>query len=154
MTAVQPRQGYYVVMRAPKGSVKLSDLRLDPQDSRLVSANGQPVAEYPYMVLEVRAASERPDWHAIPELRKSYARIQELYREQSPDTNAALQMFRRVALTCNDLIPADAKAIAEGVAKLYESVAPAGITRSLSPGRARELPDLSAIRIYGNAAAG
>jgi len=147
-TEPRPKQGYCVVMRAPKDAVPLSSLKLDPSDFSLFDSAGRPIADYPYLVLEVRAEPQRPDWFKIPDLAKANGRIQELYREGSDQTDAALQMFRRVALTCNDLLEEDARQLANRVESLYRIV-------STTPRAARaatvadELPDLKEANLYG-----
>jgi hypothetical protein len=149
ITEPKPRQGYCVVMRAPKGVVDLSRLKLDPADFRLLDANGQAVADYPYMVLEVRAEPQRPDWFKIPDLTKAYSRIQELYRDGSDDTNAAVQIFRRVALTCNDLTMQDATNLADKVASMYAIVGAEKSTRGVrAVEKLEEFPDIRELNLY------
>lgn len=138
------RRGYCVVMRAPKNADLFRWLRLDPSDFRLLGADSKPVKEYPYMVLEIQAGPKRADWFSIPELSKAYARIQELYREASPETNAAIEVFRRVALTCNDLTPDDARRLVEKVRSQYQE---ASNRSARSPGR-RKPPELSEANLY------
>ncbi len=149
MTESKPRQGYCVVMRAAKEAVKFSGLKLDASDFRLIGSDGRAVKDYPYMVIEVSAELQRPDWFRIPELARAYARIQELFREGSSDTEAALQVFRRVALTCNDLIPQDAKALADKVTSMYRIAGTQQTSRGARKSRVSlELPDLRDVRLY------
>jgi hypothetical protein len=147
-TDPKPRQGYYIAMRAPKNDVKLADLRLDPSDFRLLGADGRAIRDYPYLVIEVSSAPQRPDWFKIPELAKAYGRIQELYRDNSDDTEAALQMFRRIAVTCNDLILTDANMLADKVESMYRVTGGSGSGRGARPGRSRELPSLQEVNLY------
>jgi hypothetical protein len=135
-------------MRAPKDAVKLAELRLDPADFRLLGADGRAIRNYPYIVIEVSADVRRPDWFRIPELAKAYARIQELFRNDSDDTEASLQMFRRIALTCNDLIPSDANLLAESVAAMYRNSAARSNRGVARAGERRELPDLEEVNLY------
>jgi hypothetical protein len=150
ITDPEPRQGYCIAMRAPKDAVKLAELRLDPSDFRLLGTDGRALRDYPYMVIEVSSVPQRPDWFKIPELAKAYGRIQELYRDGSDDTEPALQMFRRIAMTCNDLTLPDANLLAEKVASMYRVVS--GATKSSRgasrPGVSRELPDLQEMNLY------
>jgi hypothetical protein len=148
ITDSRPRQGYCVAMRAPKDTVKLSDLRLDPSDFRLLGRDGRPIRDYPYLVIEVSSADQRPDWFKIPELAKAYSRIQSLYRDGSDDTEAALQMFRRIAKTCNDLTLPDAEKLADKVESMYRIVGTSGRSRGVSTGVSRELPDLQELNLY------
>ncbi|MES1260505.1 MAG: hypothetical protein ABUS49_02125 [Acidobacteriota bacterium] len=148
-TQPQPRQGFYVVMRAPKQAVSLSELRMDPADCRLADGDNRPVADFPYMVIEVRATSKRDDWFKIPELGKAYAHVQDAYREnRRKDADAAIDIFRRVALTCNDLITSDAERVAEKVQSMYQEVGPpAPVQRGVSRAGTNILPDLSELQL-------
>ncbi|HEV3201075.1 MAG TPA: hypothetical protein VGZ73_24400 [Bryobacteraceae bacterium] len=149
ITEPKPRQGYCVAMRAPKDAVKLVDLKLDPEDFRLLGTDGRAIRDYPYIVIEVSSEPRRPDWFKIPELAKAYSRIQELYRNGSEDTEAALQIFRRTAVTCNDLILPDAKMLAEKVASMYQVAGAKGSSRGVGrPGVSRELPDFEEVNLY------
>jgi len=150
MTEPEPRQGYCVVVRAPKDALPLTSLYLDPADFRLLDWNGRSIASYPYLVLEVQAQRNRADWFRIPDLAKPYSRIKEFYREgpgRSEDTDAALQMFRRVARTCDDLIIEDANKVAKGVASMYEIENANAATRGSEAGPV-EFPDLQELNLY------
>lgn len=149
ITEPKPRQGYCVAMRAPKDDVKLAELKLDPEDFRLLGTDGRAIRDYPYIVIEVSSEPRRPDWFKIPELAKAYSRIQELYRNDSEDTEAALQVFRRIAVTCNDLILPDANLLAEKVASMYRIAGAGGSRRGVvGRGVSRELPDLQEVNLY------
>jgi hypothetical protein len=139
------RCGYCVVMRAAKGAINLRSLHLDPEDFRVVDADGRTVKDYPYMVLQIDAEPKRDDWFRIPELTESYARIQELYRENSPETNAAIEVFRRIAMTCNDLTTDDATRLAKKVRSLYKED---DSTRSAYTTGDRKPPELKEANLY------
>jgi hypothetical protein len=154
LTESEPRQGYCVAMRAPKDEVKLWDLKLDTSDFRLLNSIGRPFKDYPYMVLQIVADDQRADWNKIPEIRQSFAHIQELYRNgEEKETQAALKMFRRIALTCNDLIMEDARNLANRVEALYQIVAQPepsrGAVLTAEESSAPEFPDLEAVNLYG-----
>ena len=119
-------------------------------DFRLLNLKGDPIADYPYLVLEVQAQPRRPDWFKIPDLSKACAPDQELYREGSEDTNAALQVFRRTALTCNDLLEADARLLADKVSSTYRMVSATSSERGARrpTAVADELPDLKEMNLY------
>ena len=149
ITEPTPRQGYCVVMRAPKNALPLSRLKLDPSDFRLLYSDGKPIGDYPYLVLGVQAQPQRPDWFKIPDVAQAYSRVQELYREGSGETDAALQMFRRVALTCNDLIEADARLLSEKVTAMYQIVGAAPANRGGKGASVSiDLPDLREANLY------
>lgn len=147
-TLQEPRLGYCAAVRAPKHALSPKELRVDPADFRLLSAKG-PVTEYPYIVLEIRADARRDDWFKIPELATASQRIQREYRDGRPAAVAdALVMFKRIALTCNDLIDDDARNL---VQKLHDKYAQIGPTPDASRGShvpRPTPPDLKDIPLY------
>ena len=161
-TLQEPRLGYLAVIRAPKTAISADGLSVDPGDFRL-RYKGAPLATYPYVVVEVSARPNRPDWHQIPELAEAYKRVQEEYRAgRDAGTQEALGLFRRIALTCNDLLDTDARTLVDKVNAQYEAMGPpapstrGARTRSgragaaAGPGGAAEkaMPDLSQIDLY------
>jgi hypothetical protein len=147
-TLPQPRLGYVAAVRAPKPDLPVEKLSVDPGDFRLLNG-GRPLADYPYMVLEVTASAIRPDWHQIPELASAYKRVQEEYRAgRETATAEALTMFRRVALTCNDLLDSDARQLVDKVMAQYTLSGPPDAARRGPGAAAKALPDLKAIQLY------
>lgn len=149
------RQGIYVVTRASKDILNLADLKVDESDYTLLDGRGRAVADYPYMVFEIRAEKERFDWFTIPELEKAYSRVQDAFREQNDrQADAAMEVFRRVALTCDDLTMPDAAKLADKVRRMYESVgAPVSARRGASgtgTAPAKLLPNLKDLTLYPN----
>jgi hypothetical protein len=124
-------------------------LSVDPADFRLLHG-GNPLGDYPYVVLELSARPDRPDWHQIPELAAAYKRLQEDYRGGRPGaTEEALAQFRRVALTCNDLLDTDARALDDKVTAQYNAIGPPQpADRAFGAGLRPTLPDLSQIALY------
>jgi len=110
-----PSTGYLVVMRAPKGAVALGGLKLTSGDLRLVdAASGQPVRDYPYLVLEISASDKRDEWFDIPDLKETYQELQDAARKgKVEDAKAAFSVFRRAALVCDDLLQRDGERIVE-----------------------------------------
>jgi hypothetical protein len=102
------------------------------------------------MVFELRGDRERPDWFKIPELANAYRNIQNMYRDNSPDTDSAVQMFRRIAETCNDLTMPHARSLAAKVASMYQSETAQSKSRGARVKAVRELPDLSEMNLYGS----
>lgn len=150
-TQSRPRQGYLIAIRASREELGPKTLKVDPSNFHLLDARGAPLTNYPYFVLEVRAERERSDWFEIPELKDAYKQIQELYRaDKRSDTEQALNFFRRIALTCNDLQTPDAELLANKVDKMYRTFVP-NSTRSAQPGfqkRPENLPNLSDLRLF------
>jgi flagellar biosynthesis/type III secretory pathway protein FliH len=145
-----PKLGYCVAIRAPKGSVRVDKLRVDPADFRLLDETGN-VNRYPYLVVEVQADTRRADWFKIPELASAYKEIQEEYRRgRQQAVEEALATFRRVALTCNDLQEADARQLADKVLATYASSGPPAPAVRGSSKRQADLPELSEIGLYSD----
>jgi len=144
------KQGYFVTIRAPKGSINVSHLSIDPSDFRLLQENGAPFVSHSYLVIEIRSDKHRHDWSSIPDIANAYHEVQEEYRNgRRAGTEEALVAFRRIALTCNDLLYDDALTLAEKVRAKYEEVGPprrvtrAARRKSIPP----VLPDLNEIDI-------
>lgn len=107
--------GTMVIMRAAKGLIDLSDLRVD-EDYRLIDSYGNAVKDYPYMVLAIDAEKERADWFNIPELAQSYHEIQQALRKgKHQETMEALAVFKRVVYTSPDLLDRHAENLARKV---------------------------------------
>lgn len=124
-TQQSPVTGHFVVMRAPKGSVAPSSLRID-NDWSLVDKTGRPFRGAPYFVFSIEAATVRANWHAIPELRDGYAAIQKALRsaKQSTEVPEALHAFRITTLTCPDLLFSHAQAVVAEVNSEVDAVLP------------------------------
>ena len=148
-TMASPRLGYFTAIRAPKNTLDVKKLSVDPADFRLLHG-GNPLGDYPYVVLELSARPDRPDWHQIPELAAVYKRLQDDYRGGRPGaTEEAMAQFRRVALTCNDLLDGDARRLVDKVTAQYQAIgAPQHADRSFGARPGATLPDLSEIRLY------
>ena len=95
----------------------------------------------------MRADDQRGDWFSIPEVADAYGAVQAEFRAgRRHDTEAALAFFRRVVLTCNDLLPKDARKLADKVQMLYDTQGTGRVTRS--GGATLGLPDLEEIDLY------
>lgn len=116
-----PQTGYYLVMRAPKGAIDISKLRIGP-DYRVTSTTGQSLEPYPYLVFSIEASDTRDDWYSIPELVSAYQELNAAVRSaDSGRVKAALAVFRRAALTCPDLLARDAHNIVSKVEQQVHS---------------------------------
>jgi hypothetical protein len=151
MTEFKPRQGYFVAIRAQKGRFNLKSLRVDGTDFRLLDSDGAALSDYPYIVLEMRAETYRSDWYKIPEVGAAYREVQNLYREnKDTDTKLALGRFRRIALTCNDLLMGDARRLADKVDAMYAAFAKPELVSRRAQKIGRQLPDLKEVNLYGS----
>lgn len=140
--------GYSVIMRAPKQDVDLSRLRIDPNDFRLLDESGQPISDYPYLILKVIASPQREAWFEIPEIATAYRVLnQDLRQNGGRKAQESLAYFRRVTLTCPDLLDTDADRLVKEVEKKVTDVlGPKALTRTKEPELG--LPALADIELY------
>ena len=144
--------GYFLVMGAPKGQVDVNNLRVDPEDYRLVDQDGKPVGDYPYMVLQVVASPTRDDWFSVPGLAEPYGVLQKDIRDGEVErAKQSLIVFKRAVLTCDDLLTEDAKNLIAKVENEVNSVMDAlAVTRGAprDRGKPRSIQNLEEIRLY------
>lgn len=125
--------GTYALL-AGEGTVEYRDGRLH--------RDGRPVAES-YLVFTVSGSRERTDWAAVPELKAAWAACQRVIRDGNHQrVDEELTLFRRIALTCHELLPRDAERIVENAKELAATVLSAGPT---ARGANREVPELDAL---------
>ncbi len=138
--------GYYVVMRVPKDQVDKTDIRID-DDFRLTNSAGDPIKDFPYMVIQISATPEKDDWAKIPALQTAYQELMESVKKLDYNSaKEALVFFKRTVLISNDLLFEDAKRIYSKVeAKVSEILDTTQVTRSADR---PELPLLEEIDIY------
>jgi hypothetical protein len=114
--------GGWVLMLAPKRSINVSSLKVDPNDGRLLYADSKPLKGYPYIVFEVAKSNRRDDWMLIPELKAGWDSIAKAAKAGLLDE--AEQQLKQFVLTCRwspDLVPADQQRLAKAAeAKLPE----------------------------------
>lgn len=148
-SAWKPELGYFAVIRASKGTIDATKLRVTPVDYRLVDADGNPVRDYPYLVFKVEASADRPDWFLIPELHEPYQQLQAAVREDAvAEVKEFLSLFRRTALTCPDLLTADARRLVELVTEETNAVMTETPTSKPGEGLERSLPELQEIPLF------
>jgi hypothetical protein len=139
--------GYCAVVRAPKSQIDVSQLHVDPNDYRLLGADQKPLADYPYMVLQITASPIRDDWFMIPELATAYHTLQADVREGSyQDAKDSLTVFRRVVMTSDDLLFADAQKLVQTVEA--EVTAVMGATPTAMGEGLRSIRNLAEIPLY------
>jgi hypothetical protein len=135
------RRGVVVAIRAPASASV--GYRIDQGDGRLLSVTGALVTDQPYLVLEISGEPQRDDWASIPELAAGWADVQREYRAgDAGRTGEALTAFRRIALTCNDLLFDDALRLAERASAVYGDLGPP-TPRVRGTGGQAELPPLT-----------
>jgi hypothetical protein len=108
------RTGYWLLMRAPKGTVNVSQLRVDPTDFRLIDAKGASFKQYPYLIFEIARSQRRDDWMMIPELKQAWDAIGAAAKSgQLDNAEQLLRQFSLVAGWSPDLVPKDAQRLAD-----------------------------------------
>jgi hypothetical protein len=149
VTEFNPVQtGYFVVMRAPANSIKTSELKVDKNDYRLTYKNGEDIEDYPYLVFEISASTNRDEWFNISEVSMAYNALREEVRKgDHTSAGKALQLFNRIVYTSPDLLMKDAeviiKKVGDDVAKILSAV-----PTSLESAKISDLPPLEKYEIY------
>ncbi|BCM91935.1 hypothetical protein IAD21_03813 [Abditibacteriota bacterium] len=155
-----PQTGWWLLMRAPKGSVDTAQLRVTPSDFRLIDQQGELYSDVPYLIFSIEATTRREEYYEIPELKEAYNKLRKLVRDASTDPKIAdeaklsLQYFIRLLKTSPDLVMADAQYIARKIQEWYGQVMDAGLdlnTRGIleSDHLERHLPSLEEVPLYG-----
>ncbi len=140
-----PTTGYYVVVTAPKGALDPKDLRIDPNDKKLLF-KGEPLTQYAYLVYRIGSLEKKADFGAIPEISAAYTDCQSAIRTGN-QTNAeeALKVFRRIVLTSPDLISKDARRLVDIVKDMMTEIfsEPARAAKPNKPS-----PNLEDLKLY------
>ncbi len=148
----RPRTGWYAAIRARKDMLDINTLRVDPHDYRLLHDNGSPLADYPYLVVEMTQARARDDWFKVPELAQAYGSVQEEFRRGSvTGTEEAIAAFRRIALTNNDLLSVDAERLVAKVQDRYAELGPPVPPHRRRRSRQYMFPDFRSLDLFGGA---
>jgi hypothetical protein len=101
-----PKTGYFCTVGASREDPAMENVSL-AQDGRLVRFDGREVTE-PYLVFHVSSSRGRDNWASIPDLQNAYEAIRAAAaRGDLPEAENALQMFRRTATFCPDLLSED-----------------------------------------------
>jgi hypothetical protein len=137
----------YTVIDAPKGSIDISSLSIDPHDSKLLSS-GQPLSKA-YCVFSIRRREQKADYGEIPALKEKYAQLQAAIRaNKQKDAEDAFTAFRLEAIASQDLITKDAaRLVQRAEQKLRAAFAGGGVSAPLLKAPLPAEP-LSAIGLY------
>jgi len=112
-TLHRPTTGYFVIMQAERENIDISRLNLE-NDGKLYDLNG-PV-RYPYMIFNIDASFERPDWYMLPEISGAYDRIVEAIRGRDiTKTKEAFTNFKIMTKTSYDLLDKHSNKLIEKV---------------------------------------
>ncbi|WP_421939248.1 DNA/RNA non-specific endonuclease [Pedobacter sp.] len=137
--------GFYVVMRQDADEINIKEVRVSPNDYRLLDKHGNTIKDAPYMVLEIMASANREDYYNIPEVSLAYNTMRELLAlGKTEEARQALEALKREMYNSPDLIFSDSKEIfkkiSQQVNEQLESL-PSQL-ESLNGKSAQSLPDL------------
>lgn len=139
-----PRTGYFCTVGASREDPAMENLSL-AQDGRLVRPDGKEVAE-PYLVFQVSSSKRRDDWASIPDLKNSYEAIRAAAaRGDLQDARSSLQLLRRIATLCPDLLSEDGLRLHSLVAGEVERAFPPTQTSAGT----HEMADLADLPLFG-----
>jgi hypothetical protein len=143
-SAAKPETGYFFVMRAERGAVKSSDLKV-AADFRLVDRSDKAVGKYPYLVFSVEASNSRDDFFMIPDIAEVYSELQEAGRKgKKAEAEEIFTTFKRTALTSPDLLAKHAQKLVQETADELALALPTSMT-SFSP---HEIPALESMHLF------
>jgi hypothetical protein len=100
----------WLVIRAPKGTKDLNDIRVDPNDFGLIGIDGKAYRDQPYIVFAIEGTNRRDDWMTIPELKAAWDDIGTAAKAgRQNDAENFFKHFESITKWSPDLIPADAE---------------------------------------------
>lgn len=142
-----PKTGWFVIMRAPKEKNIAQSLKVTPDDFRLVQkSDNQPVKDCPYFVFTVSASRENPEWYKISYLAESYKKLQDAIAASNIDSaKEQFAIFKRAALTSDDLIREDAERLCALVEEKLKVILTSGL---VAKAKASSLENLEQIQLY------
>jgi hypothetical protein len=145
----RPRTGWFLLMAGPKDVVQAEDLRVDPNDSRLLDKDAKPYLKYPYMLFKVSTSLLRSDWFQVPELVEPHAKIRQALRENDLErANRLVEQFDLIATSCPDLIPRDAEQIVAKLKQRYFLETDKGLPKDGSR-PSLDVGELKELNLYG-----
>ena len=139
--------GYYVVMRVPKDQIDVTDVKVD-NDFRLTDKEGNPIKDYPYMVIQISSTPNKDDWSNIPEIQEAYSKlIDDVKKGDYNSAKESLLIFKRIVYLSNDLLLEDSKKI---YGQVEATVGEFLDTTPVSKGINKDMPPLGSYDIYRN----
>lgn len=133
--------GIFLIAATETSGFTWSDYSFDSDYTLL--RRGSPVTEFPYMVMTIEAAEERPNWRQIPAIRAAEASLDDAVKaagrqiavagsEQQNRVQDALYAFRWACLNCEDLCPDDGARVADLTLTRVKSLIAAGSSLNLT----------------------
>jgi len=141
------QSGWFLVMRANKNEVDLSNLRIKETSNCIEDLEGKPIKDFPYILFSIEQTVQRPDWMQISELKDAWDDIDNLIRRNDfTEATKSLFRFRRLALISPDLISSDGKLLFEKAQKKVSEVLDRVETSAVQSNRS--LPDFATLDLY------
>jgi hypothetical protein len=146
-TFSDPTTGWFVVMRAPKAQHIIEKVKVSITDFSLIEiSTGKPLTGFPYMVFSITKQNIRSDWAKIPYLLETYNELRAAVRKGSfTEAEQLLTVFKRVAMTSEDLLLSDSARIASLVDDEIKLIMKATM---ISAGLPQDLPPLEKLLLY------
>jgi len=111
------KTGYYAVVRAEKNKLNPENLKIDPNDYKLLY-NENKIEDYPYIVFEITTTEKKDDWWAVPRISESYNDlVKSLEDGKLNEIEDNFKVFKRVVQTASELLPKDRASIIANVKK-------------------------------------
>ncbi|HEX3348295.1 MAG TPA: hypothetical protein VHS58_09385 [Acetobacteraceae bacterium] len=146
--------GTWVIIRAPKGTAGIEQLRLDPEDAGLVDANGAAWRQQPYVVFRIDGTNRRDDWMTIPDLKSAWDEIGMAAKAGRQDEAEKLfAHFEIVAKWSPDLVPTDAKRLVDKARGRLPQLQTERAVAKAAPAAAHPLGSFESLDLYGDARA-
>jgi hypothetical protein len=140
------KTGVYVVLRASRDELDFKDIRVN-EEYTLTFADGQPITDYPYMVISIESSQTRNDWKGIPDIKKAFDAVADAVKNDKPkEYEEALAAFRRTVLLSDDLLLDHARELFKQVKETMDDVM--GATLTTRSAFTREIPTLDAFNPF------
>lgn len=138
--------GTWLVMRAPAQDINPNRIRINPSDGTVTTGAPKPC---PYLVFTIEASRRRDDWMTIPELKSAWDAIATAAKAgRVNDAEQLMKQFVLIARWSPDLVPDDARRLADRAAALLPSAIQPRTTVAAKPS-AVAFPELKSLDLYG-----
>ena len=139
------RTGTWVVIRGPKSQIDAARLKVDPSDGKITDSQGESFKNYPYMVFKIGVSRQRDDWMLIPELKAGWESVRAAVQAgQLKDAEVRLNSFIQLARWSPDLVPEDAKRLADKARSTMGAIQAEEAIASTK----KDFPDFEELNLY------
>lgn len=137
----RPAPGRYFVARLDRKLHDAIEYSIDSQ-YRLITQDGSPVVDVPYLVFSIHCDPVRDDWFMIPEVSVAYQGLNQAVKEGQSfkSITSHKEHFRRILFASPDILPDHAEQIARWVADRINLAV--GSEKTSATGKHPSLPPL------------